>query len=94
MTAKPLERFDSYDLWFVAPSETWTREQTRDEFAIRMGPEPGEDGRANVVVTVCNNCEFTLDCLPSRTFRLTLFGIGPAQWAFGVVEDRYDRHPR
>lgn len=89
MIAEPLTTMDRCDVWFVAPCETWTAERTRNEFAMRMGPEPDAgSGRARVVVTRLVSTSFALDCCPGRTFRTTLFGVGPARWAFGVVEDR------
>lgn len=84
----PVAVLTDMDVWFVAPNGGWGREQTRDEFAMLMGPSPGVGGTATVQVTVHDLNTFSLDCCPGRVFGLQLFGIAPGEWVFAVIEDR------
>lgn len=88
MIDAPLFALTDLDVWFVAPDGGWTREQARDEFAMRMGPTPPPGGTATVVVAVHDLDTFSLDCCPGRRFALQLFAVAPGEWAFAVVEDR------
>lgn len=88
MLSKPIAELDTCDVWFVAPNETWTAEQTRDEFAMRAGPLCEATGQGRVVVRLLGADGFSLDCLPGRIFRTSIVGIAPGEWAFAIMEDR------
>lgn len=88
MNAEPIARLDKCDVWFVASNETWTAEQTRDAFAMQVGPEPPEGGTSQVTVTLHGKDGFSLDCLPGRVFRTSLVALDLGEWAFAVMEDR------
>lgn len=85
----PIACLDKCNVLYAAANETWTEEQTRDRFAMEVGPEPNaETGVARVVVTLHSKSEFSLDCFPDRRFRTTLIGLELGQWGWAVVEDK------
>jgi hypothetical protein len=85
----PIACLDKCNVLYVSSNEDWTEEQTRNQFAMEVGPEPSaETGEARVIVTLHGKSEFSLDCFPGRRFRTTLLALNLGEWGWCVVEDK------